>query len=599
VADEKATFAIELEDETSGSALAAAKSLETLRGKIEADTKSLRALQKGMRAMRNAGLKGSDTFKKLAAQSDALKSKIGLNTQKFVELGGSFDKIEPKARTLGGALTEVGAPLGGLAAGAAKFGAVLSSPIAGVVALTAGAIALVVAMVSLVSAVANAAVALGKFSLASSDARRSEALQIEGANTLTAAYGRLTATAGDYQAAIDRASDSTNVGRDTLRGYTQQLARAGLRGESLTAAVEAMGLAATVQGERGARRFLQLANATRAADGSVQGLVDRYRSELGPIARRVMLSLDNQSSRLSRNLERLFSGIRTEPMLEALDSVGSLLSQSTASGRALKTLFEKLFQPIVDQVGEATPIIEAFFKGMVIGALIAGIGILRLKNKLDDLFPGFIGDANAAKIATYAGIAALGIFVGVLVLAAGAALLLAFAMFLVLLPFIAFIALVVLISAAIIELIDGIGEAFESIGSFVGDMVDGIVNAITGETPRVEAAFGKLGDDAAKGFAGALGIASPSKVFAAYGKNIIEGTINGIESGGAALGDATSSLVDEPAGVGLGGSTSISIGDITVVVGDEASGRDIALSIRDELASVLEGVNIEFGEPVT
>lgn len=598
MATEKATFAIVLEDETSDAANAAAASLESLRAKIDADTKSLSRLSKAMRQMKAAGLQGSDAFKQLAGQAQALKAKIGTNQEAFVKMGGSFDAIAPKAASAGSAFANAAGPVGALTNGVSKLGALLTSPIALVAALTVGVVALTVGMAKLASAVVGAVSSLVKFGVAASGARRSEALQIEGLNTLRRQYGRSTASVNEYQAAIDRASDSTNVGRGTLQGYASSLARAGLRGDALTEAVEAMGMAAMVQGDRGANRFRALAINARLTGGSVSELAARYRDELGPIARRTMLSLDNQTDRLNRNLERLFGGLRTEPMLEALDEVGSLLSQSTASGRALKSLFEALFQPLVDSVGEASPVITNFFKGMVIGALIAGIGILRLKNKLDDLFPDFLDDASAAKIAVYAGIGAFVVFVGVLALAAVAALTLAAALFLVALPFLLIIALIGLLAWGIISLIEGIGDAFEAVSDFVSDMIDGIVEAITGETPRVEAAFNQLAEKGAKGFADSLGIASPSRVFAEFGRNITQGAVMGVESGAGDLENATASLVEEPAGGGVaGGATSISIGDVVINAGESADPRAMAVAFRDELASVLEGVNIELGAP--
>lgn len=545
--------------------------------------------------MKKAGLQSGDAFKELSNQSKALEAKIGTNQEAFVKLGGTFEKTAPKAASLFESLSSAKGPLGALTAGMGKLGSALMSPIALAAGLAIGVLALVAGLVKLATAALGAGVALAKFAVGASDARRSEGLQIEGLNSLHRAYGRQTASVNDYQSAIDRASDSTNVGRDTLRGYAQSLTRAGLRGDALTEAVEAMGLAAMVQGERGANRFRALAVNARLAGGNVSDLAARYRDELGPMARRVMLSLENQTTKLNKNLARLFGGLNTEPMLSALDSVGSLLSQSTASGRALKSLFEALFQPIIDKVGEASPMITNFFKGMVIGALIAGIGIIRLRNQLEAVFPGFLGDANSAKIAVYAGIAAFAIFVGILALATVAALALAVAMFLVALPFLLVIGLIALLAVGIILAIEAIGDAFEAVSDFVGDMIDGIVNAITGGTPRVEAAFNQLAEKGAKGFADSLGIASPSKVFASFGRNIVDGAVLGIETNAPQLESATGGLVEEPMGGGRASSTSISIGDVSVSAGESSDPRAMAIAFRDELASVLEGVNIELG----
>ncbi|MCH8084606.1 MAG: hypothetical protein IH885_10265, partial [Myxococcales bacterium] len=443
--DAKATFAIVLEDETSGAAKTAAKALEDLETKINADTKALGQMRKAMRQMKAGGLGASDAFKDLSSRADVLKVRIGASQSKFAGLGGEFGKQKPKAEAmakaigvdLGGALSAAGGPAAKLSGVFSKLGPLLANPITLVIALAA-------AFVALAAAILVATAALLKFGIAQSGARRSEALQIEGLNTLRQQWGRATASVSEFQNAIDRASDSTNIGRGTLQTYARQLSRAGLRGDALTEALEAMGIAAQVQGDRGAQRFRALALNARLTGGSVRDLAADYRNRLGPIARRQMLSIDNQTDRLRRSLDRIFSGLRIEPFLSSLDEMLSLFSQSTETGKALKSIVEALLQPLIDATGVVGPIVRSFFQGFVIGALIATILIIRLKNKLADLFgDDFAADINFAKAALFLGIGAfvsLGVAVGIVT-----ALVLAFAasVFIAMLPLILLGALLV------------------------------------------------------------------------------------------------------------------------------------------------------------
>jgi phage-related protein len=126
-------------------------------------------------------------------------------------------------------------------------------------------------------------------------------------------------------------------------------------------------------------------------------------------------------------------------------------------------------------------------------------------------------------------------------------------------------------------------------------LIDGLVEAVTGSGSRVGAAFQRLAQQGIDSFRSALGISSPSRVFAEFGRNITQGTEKGIESGKPDVQNATANLVDAPEGAGAGGTTSISIGEVIVQAGESSNPRELAVMFRDELASVLEGVGVEVG----
>jgi len=594
-----ASFAVELQDETSGAANAAAASLVRLKSKIDEDVVALREMQKAMRNLKGNTSTSSAAFTNLRDRIAAQKAAIASSQSRFVQLGGTFGKTATQATgfagklgELGGAMGQSGGAVGALGGGLARLAPLLANPAVLIGALVAG-------LLALAAAAGVAIAALLRYAVVQSDARRSDELRIEGLNMLRQSYGRSTASVSDYMAAIDRASDSTNVGRSTLEGYARSLSRAGLRGDALTDSVEAMGLAAMVEGDRGAARFRALAMQTRLAGGSVADLAESYRNRLGPIARRIMLSLPNQTDRLRRSLARIFSGLRIEGFLSALDQVASLFSQSTASGRALKAIVEALFQPLIDQTEVLGPIVRRFFQGMLIGALVLTIGFLRVRNALRDAFGGteVFGDIDLLTVALYAGVAA---FI-LLAISVGAAVVVFAALALVIAGFVATVLAVPLLLLAIGAAIGyALGAAIDFFVStdwnaVARSMIDGLVGGLTRGRDAIVAAVRGLATSAASTFRTTLGIESPSRVFAEYGMNISGGVAEGIDAGSPGVDGAVAGLVDVPTGGGLGGTTSVTIGDVNVNAGASSNPRELAQAFRDELASLLEGVSIEMG----
>ncbi len=597
--DKTASFTVNLEDGTSGAANAAADSLVKLKSKIDNDVKALREMQKAMKQLQGGSSVSVKAFRDLQSKIDSTKNSIAEGREGFLELGGVFGKqIAPKAAKAGsaiggfaGSLQSAGGPLATVGGRLSKLSALLANPVALLAALSA-------AFIAVSAAIGVATLALAKWALTSSNSRRDEALQIEGLNTLRQQWGLATASVEEFQAAIDRASDSTNVGRGTLQQYARSLSRAGLRGDALTEAVEAMGIAAMVQGDRGANRFRALAIQTRLTGGSVRDLAENFRNRLGPIARRQMLSLDNQTDRFRKNLDRLFDGVAIDGFLSALDDVLSLFSQTNATGRALKTIVEALFSPLGQQAESVGPLIKRFFQGMVIGALRLTIVFLQVRNAIRDAFAGsdLLKNLDLAKLALGAGTFAVFAMVGA-VIALGAA----FAVVVASMAFFAAAALAVpvAIGAIAVGLVGLIKEAAEFWADFdfaaLGrSMVDGIIEGLT--TGGFANAVFDLANEARSAFKSALGIASPSRVFAGFGKNITQGLSRGLDAGASGVEDSISGLVDTPTGGGVGGSGSaITIGDVIISAAETSDPRELAMQFRDELARVLEGVSIELG----
>jgi hypothetical protein len=75
-----------------------------------------------------------------------------------------------------------------------------------------------------------------------------------------------------------------------------------------------------------------------------------------------------------------------------------------------------------------------------------------------------------------------------------------------------------------------------------GNLIQGLVDGITGGKGRLLDTLGGVGEGIGSLFTGMLGISSPSKVFAQYGLNITQGLVVGIDRGEGAVESAAGGL---------------------------------------------------------
>lgn len=594
------TFAIQLKDETSGPAAQAAGALEALQAQIEGDTKALREMQAAMRRLNSGTVTNVGAFKELRDRIDAQKTAVASAQARYVELGGTFrqlpkpierttNRLEELARTsqaLPGPLGAIGSKLGNLR-GVTAGGAI-----------AVGVVAIAVGLVALAAAATAATAAIVKYALGQSDARRSELLRLEGLTTLRNRFAATTGNAAQMQSAIDRVSSSVALSRGEVGGFAEQLHRAGLRGADLDAALAGMATTAAVQGTAQANRFARMAAGAARAGRSVRALADDVRGRLGGIAARQMLSLEVQSSKLQESFGQLFSGLRIEGFLQKMSELGALFSQSTSTGRALKLLVERLLQPMIDALEWLMPIARRFFQGMVIGALILEQGILRLRLWLKKTFGGsdILGGIDAMEVALWAGVLVIGGLAGA---AAGAALAmgaLAATALLIAAPFIIGAAAIAGVVYAGYKLV----EWFQSMdwGQLGQSIIDGLVGSLRAGTTLVVQTVRGLADSAKDALTSALGIASPSRVFAELGEQIPRGMAVGIEAGAPVATGAVDEMIGAPAVAGGAAATmQVTIGDVHIHAKTDDP-TSLAQAFREQLTSILEGVAIQMGAAV-
>lgn len=589
--DARSTYAIELKDETSGSAANAANALAELKGKIDDDVRALRQMQGALRNMKGNTAATATAAKTLRDRIEAQKASIASAQSRYVELGGTFGRLPPKINATGTSLRGLLGQLTSVAGISAAGGPV----VAGILAVTA-------VFVGLTAAVAATTAAILRYGIAQRNARRDELLQLEGLTTLRNYYGIAAGSGTELQAAIDRVSGSAVQGRGEINAYAQQLYRMGMRGENLSQALEGVALAGAVQGERGARRFMGLAAGIARTGGEVRKLTDDYKARLGPIARRMSMSLGVQTRKLKEDLGALFDGVEIEGFLSALREVTHLFSQTTQTGRSLRQLVEIIFQPMTDALGGLGPVAKRFFQGMIIGAQELVILVLRLAIWFKRAFGSseLLAGIDAQNAALALGKGALFGILAAATLAGVAFAALAASIAMVAAPLVLAMGAATAFGAAIGSAVAWFQATdFKALGK---SMVDGLVNGITAGASRLVSAIRGLASTARDAFASAMDIRSPSRVFAGLGVQLPAGVEEGIEAGSPSLAGAVERMVSIPADTGgpyrsaPAGQTSVSIGDIYVQSSGESADR-IAVDIRDELARVLEGVAITMGAP--
>lgn len=636
-ADASASFAVNLEDGTSGAAMSAATALQRLRDSISADTKELAALQSAMKRLQAANVVDIQQHRELKAAIDAKRQAIANAQGAYLGLGGRLTDLSKRGeaarsrfKMLEDQVKAMGGPLGGLAG---RFGSLKELVAGGAIALGVAAIA--AALVALVAATAAATVALLSYGVAQANARRSELLRLEGLTKLRSWMGIAAGNAGEMQRAIDQVSGSTALGRDKLAQYTDQLYRAGLRGQNLTEALEGAAIKASVMGDAAGSAFAGWAAQVGLAGGSVKALADDVRARFGGIAAKQLLDLNVQTAKLRESFARLFDGLRIEGLLKGLYGITSLFSQATASGRALRTMVQVLFQPLVNAVEGATPLVRRFFQGMIIGALTLTKGLLIVRNWFKRTFGAsdILAGLDMTKVALYAGAAAF----GTLVLALGVASVLfvglgvALATFLVPMLWGAVAAVASFAAGGLMAvapwllLAAAVGAFFYAgfkLGQWLGaqdwgamgaNIVKGVVAGLKRGAAWLKGAMGELADSAMRTFKEKLGIASPSKVFTRFGLAIPQGVEAGIDRGTPRVEAASDRMLDAPSipsepapssgqsalarAPGAAPSVSVSIGDVVV----HSAAKDAAGmvgDIRRELEKLLEGVAIQMGAPV-
>lgn len=456
------------------------------------------AMAKKVDAAKVAAKSAADAATKASGSGKANEAAEALG-----KLGGPLGKLGQQAFGAVGGLQKLGASLG-------EMGPYVAAAVV-VVALVAGAAALAGAAIS-------ATVAVGAWAVSLADAGRTSALLSDGIARSVVGGRQLDAT-------ISKLGTEVPQTREELQAMASTLAATGLRGDALSKALETA--------------------AVKAA-----------KLKYGPDFAKQTLSLDSQVSRLHTNIAALFGGLHIDALLAAMAKLVGLFDATGASGKAIKVVFESLFQPLIDGITSWVPPLVAAFLQFEILVLKALIAIKPFAGKLL-LLAEILGAVTLVMVAMGVGFAlaviapfvAAGIVIAAVV---GSVILFGLAVYDAATKAYAF-------GAAIIG---GASTAFDwlktkvktatdflsslSLSGIGGDLMAGLADGIIDGGDAVLKAITGAVDDATKAAKAALGIASPSKVFHAIGLATGEGMAAGVDASSNGVQTALESMAAPP-----------------------------------------------------
>lgn len=599
--------------------IAAYKQLEAATNKTSSQLAKVGAAATAMRSNMEAAMKANNpaafwkaagALEKLTDKENELKvavdkAKTALQAQQATvsAAAGNLDKVRAanqkgalatslattKFGEMAGAFGALGGPIGGTAGRLFQFGDSLQKlgGSGGMFALFAGGAAIAVAaIVAITAAFVAGAFAAVKYGISLANAARDQRLNLE------AMLGSKEA-ASEMNGAFRQIEKSTGATRERMTEVTKQLKDAGLAGDDMKTALKAIATQEKAIGQDGTGKLIE---DLKAGKTSAEELGKSVESQYGGVVKDKMIGLTESADRLKGNLGALFSGLNIEPFLEAFSKFVDMFDETSSSGQAIKFVFETLFQPLVDGAAAAFPYIQLFIVKFINTLLKIGVFLKPAIDKVSELFGMEPSDTMetvmaAAEVAAIALAAAIGIVVvviGAIVLAAlsvGTAMLNAWN----------------LAKAAWDGIKSAIDTAKDKIAAIdlaqIGkDLVDGFINGIKAGAKAVGEAVTSLGTDAKNSLKSALGIKSPSTVFAELGVHTAEGFERGVQRGTPGVEAAVSGMVRADSGDAprRGGERAPAKIDVQLhfhgVRDDDLVGK-----IRREVDDIFRGIALELG----
>lgn len=629
--DEQATFGIVLEDEASESAEKMSESVEQLRKRLADGQAAVKGMSAALRNLRG-------TSEAVKSAKEQLKAKIAAEKDKLSEAQIAILRNREATGKLAAAKSLLGRVVGVLGGGIKRLTGDTKASELGLSLLKGAALGLVGAVVALTAAAAASVVGLAAFVIHGANAARS-------ANLLREAAAGSAANATALGSQVDALARKVPTGKAALNELAVSLAKGGVQGQTLVDTLNAVGQASAAMGDDAGNKLREIVDRGRLtqrvgigfdelqgtglqrddvaaslsknlkvsiaearaalAEGRVKladgakAIRDAVEAKFGGLNLRKMLDLNVIGAKLKERFDSLTENVQLEPLLKAFESIAEIFDDTTVSGSALKELVTVFGNTLVKDFTKGGPLVKTFFKGLVIGALQAGIMFLKLRNWLRDTFANsetlrglvtFETALNAGK--TVAGV----LLVGFAALAAtiGAA-----------------VAAIALVGTVLQTLMDAgvkFGEWIRTVdwGQLGGSIVDGILGGIKNGGKRLLSGAKELAETVKSGFKDTLGIRSPSKVFEGYGAHTVEGFAQGVESKTPDAARALDSMATKPSSAAGGGSKgsgpiSVSIPISISVSGGDGAGTAKALSdpsFLQQLTKAVEEALVSAGLPV-
>jgi hypothetical protein len=317
----------------------------------------------------------------------------------------------------------------------------------------------------------------------------------------------------------------------------------------------------------------------------------------GEINARKMLDLNVMALKAKEGLQSLTRDIKFEPMVKAVGSLFSVLSEATVTGVALKKLITVFGDGLVKVIIAGVPFVKRFFQGLIIGGLESYITFLKLKKTFKETF----GDRELFKNVDWLKTAFEGARFAVGM----------FAMGLVTLSAVAYgvAAAADLVWTGWNKLVEGLKAArdwftkadWTGVGTAI---VEGLVKGLMPGAPVN--AIKTMASAMKKAFTGEWSIRSPSGVSKQYGKHIAKGAEQGVDEGAPGATRAMQRMIAPPSLPASGGGGRSSSGAVNVTVtlnilpgvAPETAQAMKDPSILAQIAQAIEQVFIAQGVPV-
>ena len=601
------SFLISLQERISGPAASAQSALGSLEAQIRQEESALKRLEQWQKRVTSAqNVDGAEASKVAGLIAQKRSSLAGLTEQLAAMGPAGLEAGQQGAMGLDALMTAAKAgmgPMGGLF----EKASLLKNAI-GAGGLAAAAVAAAAAVVVLIAALVAGFVALAQFAFASADAARSQRLLAEaatgsaaGARALGGVVDGLAGKVATSRAQLDELALSrsraglagkalesaagaiataTAVAGQAAGQKLQSIAeKAQQAGKFILKAVDLHGSGVTIDqvaAALAAKLGTTLAGARAAIDAGTVSVADgldalnkAVDSKFGALAKKQLLALPAQLGRLRENFAKLFADVNIEPFLSGLADLLAMFDQSTAAGRALKMIGTEVFDALFAAAARVLPYIKAFMQGLVIAGLQIYIAIKPVARAISEAFGGTALSSifsvknalTAAKGIVYVLVAVFGVIGAVM----GASMtIIGFA-----------IRNVLTLIGGIVDAVSWVIDAFSSVGEagsiawnsitsglsgalaavtgFVGGFLEAGANIIAGLVEGITSGAGailsallapvKNGIAAVKA---ALGIASPSRVFAQLGEHTAAGFAEGVDAGAGDVAGSVASMVGTP-----------------------------------------------------
>lgn len=456
-------------------------------------------------------------------------------SKKVTELTGRVGSAADKIQTMGSELGTTGA-LASLAA--------------------MGAIALAVAVAVAAVAVVAGAAAFLTYAVGLAEVRKETQQTLR---ALTQSNETAAKLGGNFEALAIHTGTTTSRLTEITRAITEQRRAMGLQqlsAEDMTVALEGIATSETALGDTGrTQEFIdQLASGAQTADR----LGHRLDAQFGDVLQQKMMGLGKQTETLNKNLMSLFGGLDTTGLERGFSRFVALFDKSTASGKAIQTMFETIFGPATGDLADRFFIgIERWVLKTELTVLVLGIKFKETWKKINDA----IDSVNLGPLGSLRDM--INSLHDPAVTLAGD-----------------FLAMANPISAILVEgprvrgvfedMGTSIGKAIkgaydegkiwlDKIVKFGSDIIDGIEAGLLAGEQKIVAAFKKVLNAAHIGGQKEIQAHSPSqRAMRELGEPIGEGTALGIEQSSDAVTAALNNMLQMPAANG-GSSSSVSV----------------------------------------